>query len=416
MKRNPNSYETPFDETRTLQDPVEHELEIVLRTTQLAKECETLSELLHAYLEHSLSVVGAESGTIQLLDSSTGKLVVRATMGDIQQRKYQRIALDQGITGRAAREKRIVYVPDVSTDPDYLGFFGETRSELAVPLLVNGDLLGVLNAEHSQVDAFDVSRRRLFGLLASQASVLIRERMRLEEAHQERVQAELDVIAARMTQLMAHNIKNYLGSARIQLNNVAQQLELSSEQREELMRVDANMKRCIGITQNLFKPYRPASTVEANLSLLVKNALDLLGESADITITVSVPDSLPRIRIEANNAVDFFSELLTNAVRVVRERLEKGQIDQGCIEILGRLGDEGGVELLFTNNGPPIPKNQWEKVFEQFSGFSKEERVPKNFGLGLWGARTFFQRQGGNVLVLESGEAHTTFVVKLPTA
>jgi signal transduction histidine kinase len=414
MKRSPSNQKPSFDRTRS-QDSAERKLGIVLHAIQLIKECETLSELLQAYLEYSLRVIDAEKGTIQLLDSLTEELVVRATTGDIQQRKYQRIALDQGITGRVAREKRMVYVPDVSIDPDYLGFFRETRSELTIPLLVNGDILGVLNAEHSQVDAFDIHDRHLFAFLASTMAILIRERVRLEEAVQRQVKAELDAGVAVVTQSIAHSIKNYLGSARIQLDNVVRQTELSPEQCEELKRVDANIKRCVVITDYFFKPYHPAPKVEVSIELLVKDALDLFGELSDITILVSVPDGLPKVYIEANSAVDYFHELLTNAVRVVREQLRDGQIDEGRVEILGRLDDEGHVELLFTNNGPPIAKDQWENIFYQFSGPSREQRASGGLGLGLWGARTFFRRQGGDVFVLESDEAYTTFVVKLPT-
>jgi signal transduction histidine kinase len=124
---------------------------------------------------------------------------------------------------------------------------------------------------------------------------------------------------------------------------------------------------------------------------------------------------LPDIWIEANNAVDYFHELLTNATKAIREALSRGEIiDEGRIEVLGRPAGTDRIELLFTNNGPPIPPDRYERIFEQFSGYSTEQES-NSFGLGLWGARTFFRRQGGDVLLTESSEDRTTFTVRLPT-
>ena len=391
------------------------QLNTVLRSIGAAKECETLNDLLSTYLRTALDEIGAERGTIQLLDDKGDKLVVRAIEGSVFQREYQRISIGDGITGRSARQKNPIYVPDVQLDPHYLDFFGDIRSELAVPFMVNNEPLGVLNAEHSRVNAFDINKRRLFELFAAQASVLIKERMQLEDAQNRRVQSEVEANSAKMTQIMSHNMKNYLGGARSDMDEIINQIDLTDEQQRVMGRVDASMQRCIDITMGMFKPYRPGKLVDQNPLLLVANAVDLVGQPSDISIENRVPKDLPKIRIEANNAVDFFHEILTNAIKAVKQHICEGKIDRGLIIIDGKMGEIGYVKLFFTNNGPAIPETQREKIFERFSG-EPDESDSESLGLGLWGARTFFQRLGGNVELVESNQLNTTFVVLIPSA
>jgi signal transduction histidine kinase len=392
------------------------QLETVLQAISAAKEAPTLDQLLQTYLEFSLKEVEAESGTIQLLDPSAEALTIEARVGDVSNRKYESITVEQGITGRAVREQRLIYVPDVTSDPQYLGYFGNMQSEMAVPLVVNDVPLGVLNAEHSRQGAFDLYKRRLFELFASQAAVLINERIKLEEAHHQKLQTELDANAAQMTRHMTHRMKNYLGSARLSLRKVTDKASLSAEHRQELKEADSRMVRCAVIVAELFKPYRRARKIKVTVESLICGATDRLVKLPGTEISILLPDALPTVKVEVNAAIDYFYELLTNATRFAQARLKEGGISKGEIQITGRVQDEKWVEVLFTNNGPPIPKKRWQVIFQQFSGFPDEDENPEHFGLGLWGARTFFRRQGGTVRVLESAEDHTTFVVRLPAA
>jgi GAF domain-containing protein/nitrogen-specific signal transduction histidine kinase len=387
------------------------QLKTVLQSIEAVRECDTLDDLLITYLRFALDAIHAESGTIQLLESELETLTVRAVHGNVSQREYERVSLDRGITGHAARNKHSIYVPDVTTDPDYLGLFGGTHSELAVPFLVNGELLGVLNAEHSKEDAFGSNERRLFELF-----VLIRERLRLDESHRKQTKAEVDLRASEMTYNIMHHIKNYLGSGRLYLEKVEKHKGTPAEQLEIIHLVDANMKRCIGIAESLYKPYRSTGRIEVSASLLINNAVSSLSIPPNVKLDVSIPGDLPKVFIETNNAVANFLELLTNALRMIDGHINAGKITQGKIEILGQLGSDGQVELHFINNGPPIPMEQKDLIFEQFSGLSRKDVESKHFGLGLWGARTFFRRQGCDIYVLKSDESQTVFVVKLLTA
>jgi len=106
-----------------------------------------------------------------------------------------------------------------------------------------------------------------------------------------------------------------------------------------------------------------------------------------------------------------FQELLANALRAVRAVEKPRQI-----KISAQLSKDGYVEVLLGNNGPAIPKERWETIFEQFAVADERIGRGEGFGLGLWTARIFLRRQGGEVRVLDSDPVQTTFIIRLPVA
>jgi diguanylate cyclase (GGDEF)-like protein len=71
-----------------------------------------------------------------------------------------------GVVGRVMRTRETAFVRDVTTDPDYRSAKDAVRSEISVPLLSGGDLLGVLNVEHPDIDGLDESDRSTLVLVA----------------------------------------------------------------------------------------------------------------------------------------------------------------------------------------------------------------------------------------------------------
>src|SRR5690606_20883194 len=78
-----------------------------------------------------------------------------------------------GITGRAVRERKVQNVSDVRGNLDYLTYDPRVRSELAIPLIFEGQVIGVLNVEHYQLNAFDDGTVKALSAFAAQAVVAI---------------------------------------------------------------------------------------------------------------------------------------------------------------------------------------------------------------------------------------------------
>jgi GAF domain-containing protein len=92
-------------------------------------------------------------------------LLLRAYSG--RPTDHVRIPIERGICGRAARERRTVIVDDVQTDPSYLACSLETRSEIVVPILKDGRVLGEIDIDGDDRAAYGEDDRRFLEELAS---------------------------------------------------------------------------------------------------------------------------------------------------------------------------------------------------------------------------------------------------------
>src|SRR5438445_3454128 len=111
--------------------------------------------------------------SILLLDKETNELYVRSQIGWDQKSDGVRVPIGTGLIGTAAKEKRPVYVPDVSKDPRYLPCSKKTASELAIPLMVRDEVVGVLDCQSENVDHFDSETIDLLILFSTQASMAL---------------------------------------------------------------------------------------------------------------------------------------------------------------------------------------------------------------------------------------------------
>lgn len=107
---------------------------------------------------------------------------------ETQRRVGRTINLEQGkdgrigVIGRALQQRKSILVQDVQHSPDYLETQQGTHSELAVPILRGDDLIGVINLEHPDLDAFDQENVRALELLAAQAAVAVQNASLYETA------------------------------------------------------------------------------------------------------------------------------------------------------------------------------------------------------------------------------------------
>jgi len=98
-----------------------------------------------------------------------------------------RVPIGQGITGTAARTGHPVRVSDVSQDPRYINAIDSVRSELAVPLVFHGKIVGVLDIQSRHLDYFTKDQQNILAVLANRLAIAI-ENARLFQ--QVRTQAE----------------------------------------------------------------------------------------------------------------------------------------------------------------------------------------------------------------------------------
>lgn len=133
-----------------------------------------------------------------LLDREAGELVMRARTGDFAHLfpLDHRLRLEQGMVGWVGSHGKRLLANDVAAEPHYINLYPDvipTRSELSVPIQVGEEIVGVLDIQSPQLDAFDENDVMVMETLADQIAVAC-ENARLYEAVQqelaERVWAE----------------------------------------------------------------------------------------------------------------------------------------------------------------------------------------------------------------------------------
>ncbi len=150
----------------------------VLSTFDLDEVLQRILVIAHDYF-HLRNVA------IMLLDRPSQQLYVRSQIGWDEGQDRIRLPLGHGITGVAAVKKQPVYAPDVTRDERYFCSARTTRSELAIPLMVRDQVVGVLDCQSDRVNHFDNETIDLLTLFSNQASIAL-QNARLYSLEQQR--------------------------------------------------------------------------------------------------------------------------------------------------------------------------------------------------------------------------------------
>jgi putative methionine-R-sulfoxide reductase with GAF domain len=143
---------------------------------------------------------------IYLLDEEARLLALTAGAGEpgrVMVAEGRLISLDreQSLVARAARERKGVTVNDVTQDPDFLPhpLLPDTRSELAVPMIVGGKVIGVFDIQSEQVGRFGESDVAIQTTLAAQLATSIQNVRSFEQSkRQAELQSMVNVIGSRI--------------------------------------------------------------------------------------------------------------------------------------------------------------------------------------------------------------------------
>ena len=130
-------------------------------------------EALQLIVSEAVRLMNAASGSVVLVNPNTGFLEISASQNLPSAAKRLQLRVGEGITGWVARTGKPACVGDVTQDPRYVSVRRGVKSELAVPLEVEGEVRGVLNVDSDRENAFTVEHQTLLQELAVQAAKVI---------------------------------------------------------------------------------------------------------------------------------------------------------------------------------------------------------------------------------------------------
>ncbi|MCS7177759.1 MAG: ATP-binding protein [Anaerolineae bacterium] len=352
-------------------------------------------------------------------DDSGNGLALRASVGEADPFHGEQVPRDSaGAVGQAFRDGRAV-VESRSVPLKVGPPLSYARSEVALPLRLGDRVLGVLDVQSTQPEAFDQDDVSVLQNVANQVAIALENARAyaLEREAAERLR-ELDRSKRRFLANMSHELRtpltNIIGFARLMLKGVDG--PLTDQQRYDLEIIYHNGEHLLGLINDLLD----ISQIEAGLMELEFREVDLSELIRSVMATASalvrgkpvvlkevVSPDLPRVKADPARIRQVLLRLLTNAAKFT---------DQGTITIQAWPAD-GEVRISVSDTGIGIPPEFRERIFERFEqGLMENGRRPDGAGLGLALSKEFVEMHGGRIWVESEVGKGSTFTFTLPQA
>jgi signal transduction histidine kinase len=273
----------------------------------------------------------------------------------------------EGITGWVADTGDPLLVPDVSQEPHYVWMRGsETRSELAVPVKAKGEVIGVLDVQSDQLDAFDDSDLLMLQSLAHQAAIAIENAQLYEQAQELAVVEE----RSRLARDLHDAVTQTLFSASLIADVLPRLWERNPDEGQRRLGELRELTRgALAEMRTLLLELRPAALVEAELGDLLRQLAESITGRARVPVTLAMEGQRP-LPLDVKVAL----------YRIAHEALNNVAKHAGASQTTVSLrytppfppdfgGEQrGGVELHVSDDG---------------RGFDPEGIAPESLGLGI---------------------------------
>ncbi len=147
-------------------------------------------ELIERVTELVGEILDADLYGLLILDQSGTVLQVHPSYRGWTGDQCAKVSIEDGIAGSVAASGKPKRVPDVSAEPDFICVDPVMQSGIYIPLVIGGDVIGVLSAESAQLDAFSQDDQRLLTTIAGQLATAIEKLRKQEAVYQQKLLAE----------------------------------------------------------------------------------------------------------------------------------------------------------------------------------------------------------------------------------
>jgi GAF domain-containing protein len=402
------------------------DLKLINNVSRLVSSTLDVERIPQMLIQRSAEIFEAECGSLALVDEAAG-VVVFQTAYDSQGREITQLRnfampLGEGIVGAVA-QTGIPHI--VNNAPEHPGWSPRadrltgftTRKLVAVPLIVEGKVIGVMELLNKKQGNFDQRDVELLSLVASSAAIALKNAQQyaaikqanqaLREAQARRIATERWTVLGKAAASLAHRINNTTALVPVttqHLSELLAQVEmppaLRAEVNTKIDRIQRNTLYTVDLAMALLRRFRHTPAAAQDVNELVKQALGSIEIPPNVNVVCELDPQLPPVNT-SDLLVDVFVELVSNAIRALENR-------DGVLRIVSDNGEEG-VSVRVIDNGPGIPPDKLINIFDIF--FTTH---PQGLGFGLWWVKTFLEQQRGEISVESKVGQGTTFTVTIP--
>jgi len=396
-----------------------------------------LEPVFSAMLRNARELCKADIGTLLLRDGEGFRIVSRHNFPEAYDEWAREGDLiyphPGGTLGRAAGTGAVVNSLDLKTDQAYtarnplvVGLVESVgvRANLAVPMLKDGKVVGVIRIYRKELRPFTDNEIALVQNFAAQAVIAIENMRLLNELRERTIELEekgrqLELASKHKSQFLAnmsHELRTplnaILGYAELMLDSIYG--EPTEKMRTVLERLQSNGRHLLGLINDVLD----LSKIEAGQLTLslddyslsdvvhgVVSAVEPLAAEKRLAFTADVAPGLPIGRGDGRRLSQVLLNLVGNAIKFT---------DKGEVAIRASMTN-GTFTVSVCDTGPGIPVTDQAKIFEEFQqADSSITRKKGGTGLGLSIAKRIIEMHGGRIWVESESGKGSTFYFSLP--
>jgi hypothetical protein len=378
-------------------------------------------QLMRTLVDRTTVALGVEVCSLYLLDHDGRRLILAATNGlDVGQVGKVSLAFDEGITGRAAALRQHLATRDVTTDPRFSWVRGfdvrGLRAMLSMPLIWNDRLVGVLNVQTTAERDFTADEIEFLGTIAALLAGIV-EKGRLQadaEAQLDRI-SQLDAARAELLAVVTHELRTPLAVVRAYVDLLSDAAAANAAPGTG-HHVDAWREGAIDQVTRLDRLVDGilASVRGEGLTGLRREPFDVVdsvsntvGTLALLLRTRAVRWNPPQASIRAVGDEPRFRQVLE---QLLDNEAKYAPPEQAVSIGVSVLGDE--VRVYITDDGPGVPFEDWEAVFQPYVRVDRARS--RGSGIGLFAARRLMEAMGGRAWIEKNGYGGSRFMCALP--
>ena len=391
------------------------EMTYLAEVARLAASARTFAELMGTIIDRARAAARADVCSLYLMDRDGTGVTLAATDGlDQEAVGHARLALGEGLTGLAARDRVPVTSRDVNIDPRFAWIreVDQARytSMCSVPMIWNDQVIGVLNVQTVEERVFGAADVGFLETLAALLAGLV-EKQRLQqeaEAQLESMRA-IDEARANLIAIVTHALRTPLAVVRAYVELLGGRVQATEQpdaahwESEALTQVDRLDRTVDSILESLrVFPDAHVRLTSLDLAALVDEETRIVAPMLRRHTLSSTFTSRP-LRAWASD------EMLRRLLGYLLENASKYAPQGGTIDVYGWEFD-GHAHLAVTDDGPGIPAQWRDKIFEPFV---RLDDSPRGAGIGLFAARHLARAMAGDLRVEAREPAGSQFVLTL---
>ncbi len=320
-----------------------------------------INDLLKRVVELMKRAFGYYYVAVFLVDGETNTLVFAAGSGELgQQPKREGMRLTIGaasLNGHVAQSNKAAMVNDVSQDPRYIADerLPDTRAELVIPLRIGERVLGTLDVQSAELNAFDEEDLRIMQSLGDQVAIAIENARLYDRSRMFAVLEERNRLAHELHDSVTQSLYSLVLFA-----GAGQEVVKSGglePVKQHLGRIEDTAQQALKEMRLLVFELRPPLLENEGLVGALRQRLDTVEGRAgvkarllvegDVELPAAIDEGLYRIAQEAlNNALKHAAAgSVTVSIRVTGERVELEVVDDGTGFDVEAVRDAGGLGL-----------------------------------------------------------------------